>query len=863
MEKTTKTPHRRVTVRALVALGVSVAVVGTVLTATAPASADTPTPTPTPTAATSPEPSTAPEPQATAAPTPDPTPTSDPTPDAAPTPTPGSPVGTPSVPPASGSDPGAYMGQGEKRIDQGKDPQDASAPPQQRLLAPLASWMAPGVQGLDVSGWQPNVDWQSQWNMGARFVYIKTTEGTDYTSSNFSNQWAGATNTGFIRGAYHFAIPAVSSGAAQANYFVDHGGGWSGDGRTLPPLLDIEYNPYPQYGDTCYNMRGWAMELWIRDFSNTILQRTGRLPAIYTTANWWNLCTNSDGGFGDNPLHIARYSTSVGPMPAGWNTYRIWQYSSTGPFTGDSNAFNGTETDLQNFAKFADGRGASLAKSSASPTVYIVNGLTKYPIPDLQTYSLYLQLGSIQTVAQSYLDGLRTGNPVGRFMQAGDGSIYFNDGSTKYHVQSCALMADFAGGANCAGYVPLPDGQINMYADGGKLTNAVRTKSGKKLYVSSQTAREYFDPASLSAAGLDSRVTVLSDAAVAGLPRSGSPIVRPDVIVVSSDDGKVYLFTQNKLVPIPASINDQNVWSRSITAALMDNSSISQFSTASAYTGFVTNAAGTAKYLVTSTGKLSLSTPSDWSSSFATFSDALLASLPAQGSLSAPAYLKSNTGSTLYWFANGKARAINTWTTYASLNQTGSPIIGLTQAVMDGIAKGPDVLSLPSQVVGSANPMVYVVDGLSNLVPIEDFAVSAQLGINGYTRVSDGAMSSYTKGAAPLTPVVTCGSAQYLGRSSGLVRLAPGGFTSQLPTTTLGAATCASLGASTSSPTLTQRVFVKTSAGATVYALENGKKRPVGSWGALVAANGGNTDPVIATYGPAALAAIPVGTTLG
>ena len=210
---------------------------------------------------------------------------------------------------------------------------------------------------------------------GITFAYIKATESIDYTSSNFSNQGAGATSTGFIRGAYHFAIPSASSGAAQANYFVDHGGGWTGDGRTLPPLLDIEYNPYGS--DTCYGMKGWPMELWIRDFSNTILARTGRLPAIYSTANWWNLCTNSDAGFGANPLHIARYSTSVGPMPAGWSTYNIWQYSSTGPFTGDSNAFNGNEVDLSNFATFPDGHGATLEVSSASPTVYIVNGLTR------------------------------------------------------------------------------------------------------------------------------------------------------------------------------------------------------------------------------------------------------------------------------------------------------------------------------------------------------------------------------------------------------------------------------------------------------------------------------------------------------
>ena len=64
-----------------------------------------------------------------------------------------------------------------------------------------------------------------------------------------------------IRGAYHFAIPNWSSGADQARYFVQNGGGWSPDGYTLPPVLDFEFNPYAgrtingfYFGNTCYDM---------------------------------------------------------------------------------------------------------------------------------------------------------------------------------------------------------------------------------------------------------------------------------------------------------------------------------------------------------------------------------------------------------------------------------------------------------------------------------------------------------------------------------------------------------------------------------------------------------------------------------
>ena len=218
-----------------------------------------------------------------------------------------------------------------------------------------ADWRPAGIQGIDVSSHQFNVDWRNAWNQGARFAYVKATEATSYINPYYPQQYNGSVNVGMYRGAYHFAIPSVSSGAQQANYFVDNGGGWSPDGRTLPPLLDIEYNPYPSLGNTCYNMSASAMVSWIRDFSNTVKARTGRVPMIYSTTDWWNRCTGSSTAFSDHPLHIANYNqVGAGALPAGWRTWNVWQYSSSGPFVGDSNVFNGSASELYEFTRRAD-----------------------------------------------------------------------------------------------------------------------------------------------------------------------------------------------------------------------------------------------------------------------------------------------------------------------------------------------------------------------------------------------------------------------------------------------------------------------------------------------------------------------------
>ena len=98
-----------------------------------------------------------------------------------------------------------------------------------------------GVQGLDVSYYQAGVNWQEQWNMGARFAYIKATEGNYYSSPSFASQYQGARNAGMIRGAYHFANPMASSGADQARIFVQGGGRWSGSRLRDEPICGTDY----------------------------------------------------------------------------------------------------------------------------------------------------------------------------------------------------------------------------------------------------------------------------------------------------------------------------------------------------------------------------------------------------------------------------------------------------------------------------------------------------------------------------------------------------------------------------------------------------------------------------------------------
>ncbi|MFE4197830.1 GH25 family lysozyme [Paenarthrobacter sp. NPDC056912] len=264
---------------------------------------------------------------------------------------------------------GAEMGQRSPRVratsqENGTSPSAGALALEDDPAAPLGTdhWRPSiGIQGQDVSAHQGNVNWQSQWNQGSRWAYVKATEGNYYLNENYTQQYNGSRNVGMVRGAYHFAIPNWSSGADQARYFVANGGSWTADGYTLPPVLDIEYNPYVgrtingfYFGNTCYDMSKAQLGQWAADFGNTVKALTGRFPVIYSTTDWWDTCVGNST-FGSYPLWIASYfnnpTDTPGSMPASWGTYSMWQYSSTGPFVGDSNIFNGTYDQLRSFAR--------------------------------------------------------------------------------------------------------------------------------------------------------------------------------------------------------------------------------------------------------------------------------------------------------------------------------------------------------------------------------------------------------------------------------------------------------------------------------------------------------------------------------
>jgi GH25 family lysozyme M1 (1,4-beta-N-acetylmuramidase) len=227
---------------------------------------------------------------------------------------------------------------------------------------------AADVRGIDVASHQhPDdaaIDWSQVAGSGVRFAGVKASEGNYYTNPYFADDHDGARAAGMYRFAYHFGTPNDSGALEQATYFLDRAQ-YVPDGKTLNPVLDIEWNPYEGTND-CYDLTPAQMVSWIREFVMEVKRRTGVPAIIYTAASWWSQCTGGSTAFGANPLWVASHAATP-VLPTGWSNWTLWQYSDTVTVPGvgtpvDGNYVNGGEAALSGLAmKASDPSGYTAA----------------------------------------------------------------------------------------------------------------------------------------------------------------------------------------------------------------------------------------------------------------------------------------------------------------------------------------------------------------------------------------------------------------------------------------------------------------------------------------------------------------------
>jgi len=205
----------------------------------------------------------------------------------------------------------------------------------------VAAAHAMPVQGIDVSYWQGDIDWQKVDDAGVNFAYIKATEGGDHLDPKFLANWHAAKQAGVARGAYHFMYwcrPARE----QASWFRLN---VPGDSDALPPVLDLEWNSRSK---TCRHRipRDTAIAK-IKLMLEAMEAHTGKRPIIYTDPKFHREVLQGEFADYDFWLRSVAASPEAKYQARDW---AFWQFTTTGRVHGvagpvDRNSFNGTRAD--------------------------------------------------------------------------------------------------------------------------------------------------------------------------------------------------------------------------------------------------------------------------------------------------------------------------------------------------------------------------------------------------------------------------------------------------------------------------------------------------------------------------------------
>jgi lysozyme len=210
----------------------------------------------------------------------------------------------------------------------------------------------PGPEyGVDVSNFNGDINWSKVAASGKSFAYVLDTDGLGSSNRLFDEQYSGAKDAGLFVGAYHFARPN-SSAQAQADALLQTAN-YRKDGKTLPPMLDLEVDPN---SGGCYGLSPSEMQDWVKTFTGRVKEATGHDVVLYANQSFWSQCMGDTTAFNSsNPLDLASYGSGSPPAPGGWKTYTFWQNSSTGSVGGlsgdvDLDVFNGGMGDLKKFS---------------------------------------------------------------------------------------------------------------------------------------------------------------------------------------------------------------------------------------------------------------------------------------------------------------------------------------------------------------------------------------------------------------------------------------------------------------------------------------------------------------------------------
>ncbi|MBP3041082.1 LysM peptidoglycan-binding domain-containing protein [Bacillaceae bacterium Marseille-Q3522] len=173
------------------------------------------------------------------------------------------------------------------------------------------------IKGIDVSHWQGVIDWAKVAADGVKFVFIKATQGTNYSKVDFfKTNVRAAAAAGIHVGAYHYGtFGNVEEANVEAAYFLSVVRGYD---LSYPLVLDLEEN------------KKGAGRSQLTDATIAFLEaieNAGYFAMLYSGKNFFETQLH-EARLKPYALWVARYNDELGQQAD------IWQYTSSGKVNG-------------------------------------------------------------------------------------------------------------------------------------------------------------------------------------------------------------------------------------------------------------------------------------------------------------------------------------------------------------------------------------------------------------------------------------------------------------------------------------------------------------------------------------------------
>ncbi len=199
------------------------------------------------------------------------------------------------------------------------------------------------VRGIDISHHQGKIDWKAVAASGARFAYVKATEGGNFRDKRFAENSSDAKRYGLICGAYHFFIFG-KSGAEQADNFIAT---VCKDSVMLPPVIDFESS-----GSNSDDTPIDSVFTELKGMYDKLREYYGVEPVIYVTHDSYDRYLDKK----DAGLRFWIRDIITKPNLKNRNRWIIWQYAANGRIEGiaddvDLDVFNGSEKEFAALTK--------------------------------------------------------------------------------------------------------------------------------------------------------------------------------------------------------------------------------------------------------------------------------------------------------------------------------------------------------------------------------------------------------------------------------------------------------------------------------------------------------------------------------